>query len=153
MSSGTGYASVPGGQSDSNPAEMIKQRYINNAASVTTMPGGLAVIRESITLGTSAETFDFSAQPIIAATIYVMPIATVTAENISAVVCIDPPSALVRDTWLTAADALSSNSQRIPVSIYQPLEVVFSSAIDYIGAKIDIGTDQECRLIIVGVAA
>ena len=112
---------------------------------------GAVHIRESQTLGTSAETFDFSTTPIRAATIYLMPIATVTNENISGAVCIDPPNATVRDTWLTVADSLTSDSQRIPVSIYQPLELIFTSAIDYIGGKIDIGTDQECRMIVVGV--
>lgn len=43
MSSGTGYASIPGSQSSANPAEKIKQEYINHAASVgdqSHIPGG-----------------------------------------------------------------------------------------------------------------
>lgn len=134
-----------------NKFEAVKSS--GNGLHVTTMPGGTVHIRESITLGTSPETFDFSATPIIAATIYCVPIATVTNENISAAVCIDPPTAAVRDAWLTAADSLTADVQRYPVFPGIPLELAFTSAVSYIGAKIDIGTDQECRLIVVGVEA
>jgi hypothetical protein len=138
---------------DSTTGEPGYQKSIDGSACVTTMPGGTVHIRESITLGTSPETFDFSATPIIAATIHCIPIATVTNENISAAVCIDPPTSAVRDAWLTAADSLSADVQRIPVFPSVPLELSFTAAVDYIGAKIDIGTDQECRVIIVGVEA
>lgn len=125
----------------------------NGAALVSTMPGGSICIREDLLMDTSGVTFDFSATPIKAATIYILPIATVTNENISAVVCVDPQSAAIRDAWLTGADALSSDSQRLPVTIYAPLELSFTAPIDYLGAKIDIGTTAECRMIVVGVKA
>lgn len=115
---------------------------------------GLARIREDLLMSTTEVTFDFSATPIIAATIYLVPIATVTNEHISAVVCVDPPSNAVRDAWLTGADALTTDSQRFPVTMFTPpLELVFTAPIRYIGAKIDIGTTAECRMIVVGVEA
>lgn len=142
-----------------NPATGRSEALFSSygARLMASLPGGVAHIRESITLGTSAETFDFSANPIVAAAIYCLPIATVTAEFNSAVVCIDPPNAAVRDAWLTAADSLASDTHRIPVTWYYPLELTFVDAagalspISYIGAKVDIGTDQEIRMIIVGI--
>ena len=117
-------------------------------------PGGLSHIREDLLMDTAGVTFDFSTTPISAAVIYIVPIATVTGEHISAVVCVDPPSVAVRDAWLTGADALTTDSQRIPVTMFTPvLELVFTSPVSYIGAKIDIGTTAECRMIIVGVGA
>jgi len=127
---------------------------VDGAARVTTMPGGVIHIREHIALTTGAVTFDFSATPIIAAVFFLVPIATVTAEHISAAICIDPPSNAVRDAWLTAATALTTDTQRIPVLMtVPPLELIFTSAIDYIGAMVDVGTTAECKLIIVGVEA
>lgn len=124
------------------------------AQRVTTMPEGTTHIREDLLMATTEVTFDFSATPIIACAIYLVPIATVTNEYISAVVCIDPPNDAVRDAWLTGADALTSDSNRIPVTMSMPpLEMVFTSSVSYIGAKIDIGTTAECRMIIVGIEA
>lgn len=126
----------------------------NHANHITTLPGGLSHIRESIDLGTSPETFDFSTTPIIAATIYFYADAgTLTGTQMSAAICIDPPNAAVRDAWLTAADSLTVDTQRIPVFKDNILELSFTSAISYIGAKIDVGTTAEGRMIIVGVEA
>ena len=138
-------------QIDTATNKPVDQDNTGGAAHVTTMPGGITHIRESITLTTSAEIFDFSATPIKAATVYCVPIATITNENISAAICVDPPSAAVATAWLTAADSLTADSQRIPVSIYFPIELVFTAPISYIGGLVDIGTTAECRLIIVGV--
>jgi len=130
------------------------QTHGSGHALTSSMPAGPTHIREDLLMSTSAVTFDFSTTPIIAATIYLVPIATVTNEYISAAVCIDPPSSAVRDAWLTGADALTTDSQRIPVTMQTPpIELVFTSAVDYIGGKIDIGTTAECRMIIVGVEA
>lgn len=125
-----------------------------SGATVSSLPGGVSRIREDNLMSTTEVTFDFSATPIIAATIYLVPIATVTNEHISAVICVDPPNSATRDAWLTGADALTTDSQRIPVTMFTPpLELVFTSSVSYIGAKIDIGTTAECRMIVVGVEA
>jgi len=129
------------------------QKGWDGFAAITSMPGATFHIRESLTLGTSPETFDFSATPIIAAAIYVIPIATLTAVHQAVAVCVDPPNAAVRDAWLTGVDSLSADTQRVPVLWDYPQELVFTSPVSYIGAKIDVGTDQECRLIIIGVEA
>lgn len=124
------------------------------AVLVSTFPGGVVHIRESIDLGTSPETFDFSANPIKAATVYFYADSgTLTGTQMSAAVCVDPPNAATRDAWLTAADSLSADSQRIPVFKDNSLELVFTSPVSYIGAKIDAGTTAEGRMIIVGVEA
>ena len=123
------------------------------AAHVTTLAGSETHIREDLLMATTEVTFDFSLTPIRSAVIYLVPIATVTGEHISAMVCVDPPSDLVRNTWLTGADSFSADSNRIPVTMFTPaLELSFTSPISYIGAKIDIGTTDECRMIVVGAA-
>ena len=146
-------ATTKTGNSTTKPA-LERQKGTAGSAHVTSIPGGISRIREDLLMSTTEVTFDFSATPIIAATIYIVPIATVTNEHISAVICVDPPNSATRDAWLTGADALTSDSQRIPVMMFTPpLELVFTSSVSYIGAKIDVGTTAECRMIVVGVEA
>lgn len=138
---------------DSITGNPVAQTSINGAVPVTTMPGGVVHIREIDALTTTAETLDFSATPIKALSIYVVGEAAAAVLNEVVAICIDPPSNAVRDAWLTSADALTVDSQRIPViANIGGAEFSFTSPVDYIGIKLDIGADN-VRVFAIGVEA
>ena len=123
------------------------------AAHISNLPGGTTRIREEIGLDGTAKTFDWSATPIKAVSIRVVNDTAGTAElEGSVAICIDPPSTAVRDAWLTAGDSLSADSNRILLQGNSVTELVFTSPIDYIGIKVDDGTETH-RVTMVGVEA
>ena len=128
----------------------------NGAVPVTTMLGGKGAIYEIDALST-AQTITFL-NPVKAITIYVMPEAATTPTLNSAVVCIDPPNAAIRDAWLTAG---SGSSQRIPIPANNDKgkeEMIFidslgkQASISTLGIKRDLGSDA-LRAFIVAVEA
>lgn len=127
---------------------------INGAVPVTTMSGGVVHIREINALTTTAETLDWSANPIKAMAILVVPEAVEVIIPHTAVICIDPPNSAVRDAWLTAADSLTADSQRIPViaGAVTATEFSFTGPVSYVGIKVDLGASA-CRVFAIGVEA
>ena len=134
-----GIAQIAGRNSTTTDPEFIESA--SGALLTTTIIGGITHIREEIGEDATAKTFDWSATPIRAVSI------TVTADTAgtaqlpeSLVICIDPPNSAVRDAWLTEADSLTSDSQRIAIPINTTSDFLFTSDISYIGFKRDDGT-------------
>ena len=125
----------------------------NGQLHISTLPAGTARIREHIALSTTEATMDWSATPIKAVSITVTQDTAGTAElNGSIAICIDPANDTIRDSWLTGATTLTSDSQRISIPVNTTIEIAFTSPIDYIGMKLDDGTGTY-RVFAVGVEA
>ena len=129
------------------------QDYFSGAALITDLPAGTTHIRKAIALDGTAVTFDFSATPIIAAEIRVCQDTAATAELTDSIVyCIDPPSSVVRDAWLTDGNSLAADINQFTLPANGRDVLSFTSAISYIGMKRDDGTGT-LRVIVVGVEA
>jgi hypothetical protein len=129
-------------------------KSIGGAGLVTTSVGSITHVREQQNLDATAVTFDFSATPIRGMTVISINDGTTTEEYNSAVIVIDPPNAAVRDAWLAETGDVAVDTQRIPiVANGQPQEFVFTSDVSYIGAKHELGTENEIRLFVIGVEA
>jgi hypothetical protein len=117
------------------------------------MPVGQMRIREEDALDTTRKTFTFSSPGIKAVVITVAPEAqAVAGTNIDAVaVCFDAPTDTIADTWLTAGDSNTVDSQRYILKANgEPQTFIFTSPITRIDLKSDIGANA-LRVVAVGV--
>jgi hypothetical protein len=109
----------------------------NGAAHVTTSPGGFARIRQEAALGATAVTFTWLSPGVSAVKLSIASEAAGTAELPAAVAyCIDPPSDLVRDSWLTAGDSIAADSNMLIAFADKENEtLVFTSPITNLGLR------------------
>lgn len=130
------------------------QKTHSNGAAFTL--SGIAVKathrREINTLVGTEETLDWSGTPIHGVIFMAVQEAAGTAElRASVAYCIDPPSDAVRDAWLTAGDALSTDTERDVFPINSEEEVYFGGAtVTKIGVKREFGSEN-IRLIAIGI--
>lgn len=113
---------------------------------------GQARIREEDALAGTAVTFTWNSPGISSVVLQAQSEAlAVAGTQIDTVaICIDPPSQAVRDSWLTAADSNSTDSQRILVKANGPdVELFFSTPITKLGAIRDLGANN-IRLVAIG---
>lgn len=135
MSSGTGYASVPGGRSDGNPAEKLKQRYINNAASVADKTGtGAAIKGRWMQLNNAGgiKTANFRVgSNITELLLFAKPVAgtAALAGDEYVVVAVDPENLVQATTMLTQVESLDNDISWLPVPVNELTRIPLTAAL------------------------
>lgn len=138
-----------------NPDGTVTLRFVEcvgGALLVNTQLPGLMHIREEDALGATAVTFEWPAPGITAVEITALSEAAPDGFS-SIVLCIDPPTDVLRDAWLTAGDNLTMDAQRLQLRANgEPMLIQFTAPVTKIGIKRDTGADA-LRVTAVGVGA
>ncbi len=112
---------------------------------------GILHVREQDALAGTAVTFDWHLTPVSAVELELSMEAATTPDINTIAYCIDPPNDAIRDLWLTAGTALTTDSNRHVARVAAGSVLLeFSSPISFLGIKRDLGSDA-IRVVASGV--